>query len=243
MRWGMVIDLSKCVRCCACLIACKIEHYLPMDVSWPRLIAFEPDGNGNKPLVTTYPVRCNHCEDAPCVEVCPTGANQQRQDGIVWIDQTICVGCRYCVMVCPYQNRTFLSKDKDKGFFPGKGLTDFEKAGKKLYPHEMGTTVKCNFCLERIDTGLAKGLIPGKDRDATPACVNTCQARALTFGDLDDTDSEVSKLIKRHDGFQLHPEYNTNPSIYYIDRVIGKTYPSAHLNTDSEEFVLSGVIE
>ena len=102
MRWGMVIDLSKCVRCCACLIACKIEHYLPMDVSWPKLIAFEPDGNGNMPLVTTYPVRCNHCQDAPCVEVCPTTAMNQDRHGIVSIDETKCMGCGYCEWACPY---------------------------------------------------------------------------------------------------------------------------------------------
>jgi phenylacetyl-CoA:acceptor oxidoreductase subunit 1 len=214
-----------------------------MDVSWPRLIAVEPDRNGTMPVVTTYPVRCNHCQDAPCIEVCPSGANQQRTDGIVWVDQTKCVGCRYCVMVCPYQNRTFLSKDKDKGFFPGKGRTDFEKAGKKLYTHEMGTTEKCNFCLERIDAGLARGLIPGKDRDATPACVNTCQARALTFGDLDNPDSDVSKLLTECGGFQLHPEYDTDPSIYYIDREIGKAYPLASPKAASEEPVLAGVSE
>ena len=97
--------------------------------------------------------------------------------------------------------------------------------------------------MERIDAGRAKGLIPGKDRDATPACVNTCQAHALTFGDLDEPDSEVSKLIKQYDGFQLHPEYDTDPSIYYIDREIGKTYPTASLKTASEEPVLSGAKE
>jgi len=219
MRWGMVIDLSKCVRCYACIAACRVEHFLPMGISWPKLMAVET--GGPTPTVSTYPVRCNQCKEAPCVEVCPTGATQRREDGIVWVDQDKCVGCRYCVIACPFQNRTFLSKDKDRGFFPGKGLTDFEKAGKQLYPHEIGTTEKCNFCMERIDAGLAKGLKPGVDREATPACVNTCPARALTFGDLDDPDSEVSKLIRERGGFQLHPEYDTDPSIYYIDGRIG----------------------
>jgi phenylacetyl-CoA:acceptor oxidoreductase subunit 1 len=137
------------------------------------------------------------------------------------VDNTKCVGCRYCVIACPYQNRTFFSKDKDPGYFPGYERTRFEKAGRKLYPHIAGTTEKCNFCMERIDTGLAKGLKPGIDREATPACVNTCQARALTFGDLDDPNSEVSKLIREKNGFQLHPEYGTEPSVYYIDGKIG----------------------
>jgi len=220
MRWGMVIDLTRCTRCHGCIAACRIEHFLPMGMTWPRLIAWET-GEGDTATLTTYPMRCNQCVEAPCVNVCPTGATQQREDGIVWIDQDMCVGCRYCVVACPYQNRTFLSKDKDTGYFPGYELTGFEKMGKKLYPHTIGTTEKCNFCLERIDAGLAKGLKPGVDREATPACVNVCQARALTFGDLDDPDSEVRRLIRESAGFQLHPEYDTDPSIYYIDGRIG----------------------
>jgi phenylacetyl-CoA:acceptor oxidoreductase subunit 1 len=133
------------------------------------------------------------------------------------VDQNKCVGCRYCVIACPYQNRTFLSKDKNPGYFPGYELTGFEKKGRELYPHQIGTTEKCNFCLERIDSGLLKGLKPGVDRDATPACVNTCQARALTFGDLDDPESEISRLIRENEGFQLRPEYDTDPAVYYID--------------------------
>jgi phenylacetyl-CoA:acceptor oxidoreductase 27-kDa subunit len=219
MRWGMVINLIKCTRCHACVAACRIEHFLPIGVTWPKLIAWETDALGQE--VSTVPVRCNQCKEAPCVEVCPAEATKKREDGIVFVDNNKCVGCRYCVIVCPYQNRTFFSKDKDPGFFPGHQRTRFEKAGRKLYPHVAGTTEKCNFCMERIDAGLAKGLKPGIDREATPACVNTCQARALTFGDLDDPNSEVSALIRERGGFQLHPEYGTEPSVYYIDGKIG----------------------
>jgi phenylacetyl-CoA:acceptor oxidoreductase subunit 1 len=219
MRWGMVVNLIKCTRCHACVAACRIEHFLPMGMNWPRLIAWETDVPGEE--LTTIPVRCNQCKDAPCVEVCPAEATKKREDGIVYVDNDICVGCRYCIIACPYQNRTFLSRDKDTGYFPGYERTRFEKAGRKIYPHTVGTTEKCDFCMERIDAGLAKGLVPGKDREATPACVNTCQARALTFGDLDDPESEISKLIKEKNAFQLHPEYGTDPSVYYIDGKIG----------------------
>ena len=219
MRWGMAVDLSKCVRCYGCIAACRIEHFLPMGVSWPKLVAMET--GGEHPIVSTYSVRCNQCKDAPCVDVCPTGATYRRDDGIVMVDQDKCVGCRYCIIACPYQNRTFLSKDKDRGFFPKRIHTDFEQAGKRLYPHTHGTTEKCNFCAERIDYGLAHGLTPGVDRDATPACVNTCPAKALMFGDIDDPESEISKFIKENEGFQLHPEYETDPSIYFIERPIG----------------------
>jgi phenylacetyl-CoA:acceptor oxidoreductase subunit 1 len=219
MRWGMVINLIKCTRCHACVAACRIEHFLPLGMNWPRLIAWETDVPGQE--LTTIPVRCNQCQEAPCVEVCPAEATKKRPDGIVYVDNNICVGCRYCIIACPYQNRTFFSRDKDPGYFPGHERTRFEKAGRKLYPHIVGTTEKCDFCMERIDAGMAKGLVPGKDREATPVCVNTCQARALTFGDLDDPNSEVSILIKEKNAFQLHPEYGTDPSIYYIDGKIG----------------------
>lgn len=219
MRWGMVINLAKCTRCHACIAACRIEHFLPLGMTWPRLIAWETDIPGEE--LSTIPVRCNQCKEAPCVEVCPAEATKKREDGIVYVDNDKCVGCRYCIIACPYQNRTFFSKDKDPGYFPGSERTRFEKAGHKLYEHQAGTTEKCDFCLERIDAGMAKGLVPGKDREATPACVNTCQARALTFGDLDDPNSEVSKLIKDKNGFQLHPEYGTEPSVYYIDYKLG----------------------
>jgi phenylacetyl-CoA:acceptor oxidoreductase subunit 1 len=235
MRWGMVVDLSKCVRCYACIAACRVEHFLPMGVTWPKLVALETD-HGN-PEVSTYSVRCNQCKNAPCVEACPTGATYQREDGIIVVDQNKCVGCRYCIIACPYQNRTFLSKDKDRGFFPDRIQTDFEKVGKELYTHQLGTTEKCNFCAERIDAGLAKGLKPGVDREATPACVNTCPARALTFGDLDDPDSEVSRLIRERRGFQLHPEYDTDPSVYFIDGKIGQSDGTPKIEETQRELV------
>lgn len=209
----MVIDLTKCMRCYACVVACEMEHFLPPDVHWSRLAIWE---TGEYPAVTevVYPLSCMHCQNAPCVKACPTGASQQREDGIVWIDQSKCVGCRYCTIACPYQSRTFLSEIKE--FFPGYGLTEYEKIGRRLYPHSAGAIEKCNFCMERIDAGLAKGLKPGIDREATPVCVNACPSKALHFGDLDDPNSDVATLIRKKKGAQLHPEFGTDPSTYYI---------------------------
>jgi phenylacetyl-CoA:acceptor oxidoreductase 27-kDa subunit len=220
MKWGMVIDVSKCMRCHGCVAACRVEHFLPFGIAWVKLIAFEVEEAGIAD-VSTYAVRCNQCKEAPCVDVCPTEASHRRPDGIVDIDASLCIGCRYCVIACPYQNRTFLSKSKMTNYFPGYPKTRFEKMRDKIYPHQVGTTQKCNFCAERIDAGMAKGLKPGIDRDATPACVNTCQAKALTFGDLDDPYSNVSILIRERKGTQLQAEYGTDPSVYYIDGKIG----------------------
>lgn len=215
-RWGMVIDLKRCVGCYACMVACKQEHFLPPDIFWCRLVIGE---TGKYPAVTKqmYPVLCNHCEEAACVKACPSGATTRREDGIVIVDYDKCVGCRYCLIACPYQQRTYYADGK-KEYFPGQGLTELEIIGRELYPLQTGTVVKCNFCAERLDEGVKNGLEPGEDREATPACVNVCPAKARTFGDLDDSNSEVSKLIRDRKGFQLHPEYGTEPSVYYIIR-------------------------
>ncbi len=215
-RWGMVINLNRCIGCYACMLACKQEHFLPPDIFWARVLIGE---SGKYPAVTkqVYPVLCNHCAEAACVDVCPTGATSKREDGIVIIDYDKCVGCRYCMMACPYQQRSFYTNGK-REYFPQQGLTELEVIGNQLYPFQEGTVVKCNFCVERIDASLERGLKPGIDREATPACVIACPSKARYFGDLEDPTSEVSRLINERKAFQLHPEFGTNPSVYYITR-------------------------
>jgi len=214
-RWGMVIDLKKCISCYACMVACKQEHFIPPGVFWNRLLISEA---GEYPRVKkmVYPILCNHCKKPVCVDVCPTGASKQREDGIVTIDSQECTGCQYCVLTCPYQQRTYLA-DTSKEYFPGQGLTKFEIIGQNLNPHEEGTVSKCNFCKDRIDEGMKNGLQPGIDRNATPACVNICMVKARHFGDLDDPNSNVSILIRVRNGYRLRTEWGTEPSVYYID--------------------------
>jgi phenylacetyl-CoA:acceptor oxidoreductase subunit 1 len=214
-RWGMVIDLRRCIGCYSCMVACKQKHFLPPNIFWTMLLISE---TGEYPWVTSlmYPVLCNHCKEAICVKVCPAGATTQREDGIIDIDYDKCVGCRYCVIACPYQQRKFHSSGKED-YFPAKGSTELGLVGKEIYPLQSGTAVKCTFCKEKIDEGIRKGLKPGTDCEATPACVNTCPVKARWFGNLDDPDSKVSELIRQRKGFQLHPEFGTNPSVYYID--------------------------
>lgn len=213
MRLGMMINLVKCVGCYACAVKCKQEHFLPPGMMWARLLVSEA---GTYPNVAkqVYPVLCFHCKEPACVKVCPTGATQKREDGVVWVDQDKCVGCRYCLVACPYQVRSYYGKEKE--YFPNQGFTDFEKLRKRLYPLQTGVVLKCNFCLERIDAGIKKGLRPGVDRDATPACVNICPAKARFFGDLESPESEISSLIREKRAVQLRPEYGTDPSVYYV---------------------------
>ena len=213
MRWGMVINLNKCIACGACAVKCNQEHFLPTGVLWSKILISE---TGKYPGVKkhVYPVLCNHCKDPVCTKVCPTGATQQREDGIVWVDQNKCMGCRHCMISCPYQSRSYYSEEKE--CYPGQGFTEWETIGKILYPLRVGVVSKCNFCKERIDEGTKKGLKPGVDREATPACVVICPAKARYFGDLDDQESEVSKLIHEKGAVQLYRAHGTDPSVYYM---------------------------
>jgi molybdopterin-containing oxidoreductase family iron-sulfur binding subunit len=196
-------------------VKCKQEHFLPKDVFWGKILISE---SGEYPAVCkkAYPVLCNHCQDAVCVDVCPTGATLKREDGIIIIDADKCVGCRSCLIACPYQARTYYSKRKE--YFPGQGFTEFEKLGETLFPHQTGTVVKCNFCVERVDAGTKHGLKPGADREATPACVITCPAKARYFGDLDDPESDISLLIKKWDATPFRQDHETKPSVYYANK-------------------------
>lgn len=213
-RWGMVIDLKKCVGCWSCTIGCKQEHFLPRKIFWNRVLISE---RGKYPTVSKImiPVLCNHCKEAACVEVCPTGATVKREDGIVIIDYNQCTGCRACIVACPYQQRSFYDGIKAE-HFEGYPLTLFEVMGQKLKPMQKGTAVKCTFCSDRVEPGLREGLKPGLDREATPACVIACPTKARVFGDLDDSESEIAILNRQRSGTPLRPEFGTEPSVYYI---------------------------
>ncbi len=210
-RWGMAIDVSKCLQkegCTKCIDICRSEHNIPVfkdprrEVKWIWKARYEdafaiesgahtPDALKNRLL----PVLCNHCDDPPCVRVCPTQATWKREDGIVMMDWHRCIGCRYCVAACPYGSRSF-------------NWTDPRPAIQKLNPdyptRTKGVVEKCTFCEER----LAKG--------RPPACVEVCPAKAIVFGDLNDGQSELRQLLRARYGIQRRPELGTRPSIYYI---------------------------
>jgi Fe-S-cluster-containing dehydrogenase component len=199
VRWGMVIDLRKCIGCQACTVACKAENLTPHGVYWNRVLKSE---SGKYPNVSRQflPRPCMHCDNPPCVDVCPTGASYKRPDGIVMIDYDKCIGCKYCIAACPYGVRTYVGEIGS--YFPNAGLSQIEqyRAGE----HEGGIVEKCTFCVQRLENG------------QEPACVQTCPPKARYFGDFDDPTSEVSKLIKETNAIQLLHELGTNPSVYYI---------------------------
>ena len=135
-----------------------------------------------------------------CASVCPTGATYKRDDGVVLIDHDKCIGCRACMVACPYESRQFLWDIRS--YFEGQLPTPFEQIKQKSF--DRGTVVKCNFCLHRLEQGRLS------------ACVETCPAQARAFGDLDDPESEVSRLIVLYRGAPFREELGTKPSVYYI---------------------------
>ncbi|NOZ88279.1 MAG: 4Fe-4S dicluster domain-containing protein [Deltaproteobacteria bacterium] len=210
-RWAMVIDLAKCQEhegCTLCMNACNQVHNIPHfddprhEIKWIWKEPFEnalpnqeedflEQGVSKGPAV----VLCNHCERPPCVRVCPTQATFKREDGIVMMDMHRCIGCRYCIVACPYGSRSFNWQD------PHLGLGDINPG----YPTRMrGVVEKCIFCEER----LAKGKLP--------ACVEACPYGALTFGDLDDPGSKVRKLLKSRYAVRRKVELGTRPGVFYL---------------------------
>jgi phenylacetyl-CoA:acceptor oxidoreductase subunit 1 len=208
-RWAMVADLTRCVGCQTCTAACKHANATPPGVQWRRVIDVEV---GEFPDVRRafVPVGCQHCDEPPCRDVCPTTATKKRADGIVTIDYDLCIGCSYCALACPYQARW----RTDRATFAYG--TPMESEAKRRDDARLAVATKCTFCVERIDAGLAEGKTPGVHPEATPACVNSCIANALAFGDLDDPDSNVSTLLRENRHFRMHESLGTGPGFFYL---------------------------
>ncbi|HEB83017.1 MAG TPA: 4Fe-4S dicluster domain-containing protein [Gammaproteobacteria bacterium] len=194
-RWGMLIDTNKCARgCTSCVDACNEANGLegktgPQDTQYIRKVTLKSKSTGHE---TSLPLMCQHCESAPCVDVCPTGASFIRADGIALVDRHICIGCRYCMMACPYKARSFVHEDI--------------KNQKLSAPRGKGTVEACNLCVTRVDHG---GL---------PACVEACTAEnhnAMIFGDLKDPNSPISIELRKYGGKQLRSDLALNTGVRY----------------------------
>jgi len=196
IRWGMLIDSNRCsADCKACVTACNSENglsggTLPTDSQWIRKIEIKEVRTGKKQYL---PMMCQHCAEPPCVDVCPTGASFKRADGIVLVDKHRCIGCRYCLMACPYKARSFVHEP----------LTQ----QKPDVPRGMGTAEACNLCVHRVDRG------------ELPACVVACAAAgqgAILFGDLNDPASEIAKRIASYPTRQIRENLNLDTGVRYI---------------------------
>ena len=206
-QWAMVIDQAKCEGCGYCTLACRAHNDVSPDITWTEVL---PAGKvGDHEVFLPRP--CMHCEKAPCVEVCMVQASYYRPDGIVMMDYDKCIGCRYCEVACPYQARSFNWEEFDG---PNPAVPEWGQPEVERRPR--GVPEKCSFCYQRIDRGMSLGLTPGIDPDATPACVVACPTGGRVFGDLNDPESEVSKLIHSRQTVRLRDELGTAPRVYYI---------------------------
>ncbi|RJP18728.1 MAG: 4Fe-4S dicluster domain-containing protein [Candidatus Omnitrophota bacterium] len=217
-RWAMVVDMEKCKSkegCKDCILACHQVHNVPDfgnpkdEVKWiwkeQYHHAFPSQENEyikDDLKHANVLVFCNHCDNPPCVRVCPTQATWDRKDGIVMMDWHRCIGCRYCIAACPYGSRSFNWRDP-------RGVDEEEESFIKETNPEFptrtrGVVEKCTFCDER----LAQGLLP--------ACVEACTEGCLKFGDLEDPESEVRKLLAERFSIRRKPELGTQPEVYYL---------------------------
>jgi len=202
-RWGLLIDASKCdADCSDCVTACKVENGWGQDMDhghidpeqapeWIRKVTLRDKETGRE---VSAPVMCQHCEDPPCVDVCPTGASMKRVDGIVQVDKHICIGCRYCMMACPFKARSFVHE----------AVTDQSVNA----PRGKGTVESCNLCAPRIDSG------------RIPACVEACEKAghsAILFGDLKDENSPIRKALEEHDSVALRSDLELNAGVRYTN--------------------------
>jgi len=196
-RWGMLIDANKCgTGCNECVTACHEENGVTgkgnyeTDAQWIRKVKLT---DKQTQRVQTIPLMCQHCANPPCVDVCPTNASMKREDGVVLVDKHACIGCRYCMMACPYGARSFLH----------------EPTTEKKYPRGQGTVESCTLCVHRIDD-------PNGPRN--PACVEACNAeghKAMWFGDLKDPNSEITKRLKEYGGVQIRADLGLNTGVRY----------------------------
>lgn len=178
-HYGMVIQIAKCIGCQACTVACKIQNEVPDEQFRTKSPVIGPIGT--YPNVTMHfgKEACQMCQNAPCVDVCPTKSSHYDENGLVKIDANKCVGCKYCLTACPYDARFINSVT--------------------------GAAEKCTFCFEeRVSKGL------------NPACVSTCVGGALSFGDVNDPNSDVAKILAKSKAEFHKSEFGTQPSVYYI---------------------------
>jgi molybdopterin-containing oxidoreductase family iron-sulfur binding subunit len=195
VRWGLLIDANKCTDSCnACVTACATTNGWrnlgrPTDPQWIRKVSLTDPQSG---ITRSVPMLCQHCAEPPCVDVCPTGASFKRADGIVLVDRHICIGCRYCMLACPYKARSFVHED----------VTDQEPNS----PRGKGTVESCNLCAPRIDAG------------GIPACVEACARDgygAMMFGDLNDPNSAIRRELAKYPAAQLRADLQLDPGVRY----------------------------
>ena len=244
MHWGMAIDLNACTGCNACVVACSSENNVPVvgkeqviasrEMHWIRIDRYYK-GDLHDPEVVRQPVMCQHCDNAPCENVCPVAATTHSDEGINQMAYNRCIGTRYCANNCPYKVRRFnfldyTGSDSFKGnrYDPTEMTTDLRRLvlNPDVTIRAKGVIEKCSFCVQRIQD---KKLVAKtenralRDGEVIPACAQSCPAEAIVFGDLNDKNSKVSQYFASERNYHLLEEIHTLPSVGYLTKVKNKT--------------------
>lgn len=239
-HWGMAIDLNKCVGCSACLIACSAENNVPVvgkdevlrahEMHWIRIDRYY-SGSEENPSVVRQPVMCQHCDNAPCENVCPVAATNHSDEGINQMAYNRCIGTRYCNNNCPYKVRRFnwfdyTHADSFKGNLIDPAGMTLDLRRMVLNPdvtvRAKGVIEKCSFCIQRIQASKLTAKLENRklmDGEIIPACQQACPAEAIVFGDTNDPDSKVSKMFKNPRNYHLLEELHVLPSVGYLTKI------------------------
>ncbi len=236
-HWGMTVDLSSCVGCGNCAIACQSENNVQVIgkeqvrnrriMHWIRVDRYFSNDPEN-PEVYHQPVMCQHCDNAPCENVCPVSATTHSEEGLNQMAYNRCVGTKYCINNCPYRVRRFnwfRYIENDKFDFNSNSDLGRMVLNPDVTVRSRGVVEKCSFCVQRIQEKKILAKTEGReidDGEIQPACVQSCPGNALVFGDLLNPDSKISKLFKNERNYHLLEELHTLPSVGYLTKVRNK---------------------
>ncbi|MGB0838943.1 MAG: 4Fe-4S dicluster domain-containing protein, partial [Chitinophagales bacterium] len=260
-HWGLSVDLNTCTGCNACVTACNIENNVPVvgkhevgrshEMHWMRIDRYYSIGvdprldkeayleKAENPEVTFMPMMCQHCDNAPCENVCPVAATNHSSEGLNQMAYNRCIGTRYCANNCPFKVRRFNWFDYQgaDSFYKNTVFSNDERLGAELVlmddltrmvlnpdvtVRSRGVMEKCSFCVQRIQTGKLEAKKEGrklKDGEIQTACQTACPANALVFGDMNDPESAVMKEMKKHRSYKLLEEIHVLPSVNYMTQI------------------------
>jgi len=233
-HWGMAVDLTSCTGCSNCSVSCQAENNIPVIgkeqvrnrriMHWIRIDRYYSN-NAENPEVFHQPVMCQHCDNAPCENVCPVSATPHSEEGLNQMAYNRCVGTKYCVNNCPYKVRRFnwfqYVKNDEFDFASNSDLGRMV-LNPDVTVRSRGVVEKCSFCVQRIQEKKAEAKVDGRklsDGEVQPACVQSCPANALVFGDMNDPESKISKYLKNERNYHLLEELHTLPSVGYLTKI------------------------